>query len=288
MTNQSIEVHETRIAYLESGSGDVFVCLHDLWDCNATFHPLMQWANWGRWVALDLPGFGGSALPAIPCYGLATIARLVSEALEQLGLYRVILVGHGFGAMVASWIALHDAERVAGLCLVQSSFQAPTLPLGLRVSRRAPFRWLSRYLLGERILRWRLRSRMQHKPNPERSITLAQTFIHHRQERLAMMQSFRREESEALVQGLSGLRVPVLCLQSAESNVSWMESLPNAKRENITNCGQYPHEEQPEQVAAALQNWLGYQPKSMQESHATATPVPTPEEPPAEDSPKPE
>jgi pimeloyl-ACP methyl ester carboxylesterase len=258
LPTQFIEALSVRLAYVESGKGVVLVCLHDVLDCADTFGPLMGWVDWGRWIALDLPGSGESALPVGPFYGVSTMARYVSEALEQLGLFRVILVGHGFGAAVAAWVASHDTERVRGVCLINPSFQTPRLPVGLRLSRRPMFRWLSRYLLGERVLRWRLRSRMLHAPKPERATRLAQTFTQQCQERLSLLQGFSEGERDNLIQRLSLLQIPVLCLQGAQgpTDTSWQEKIPYAAKEIIAGCAQYPHEEQPEQVATLLQRWI--------------------------------
>jgi pimeloyl-ACP methyl ester carboxylesterase len=59
-------------------------------------------------IALDLPGFGSSAPPppGTPP-GIASLTRLVSEFLDELGLERPHVAGNSLGG----WIALELAKR---------------------------------------------------------------------------------------------------------------------------------------------------------------------------------
>lgn len=73
-------------------------------------------------LALDLPGFGDSEAPlvAIDSIGYAeAIAQVIREWREQVGLSRVIVVGHSFGGRVAIQLASAIApELVDDLVLV--------------------------------------------------------------------------------------------------------------------------------------------------------------------------
>lgn len=67
-------------------------------------------------VALDLPGFGASPLPAV-AGGAAMYAQLLSPVLSELGPGPVVLVGHSNGGRVASVLAATQHERVKGVVL---------------------------------------------------------------------------------------------------------------------------------------------------------------------------
>jgi len=75
-------------------------------------------AGW-RAVAVDLPGYGRSAL--IDPYDMAALAASVLATLDQLGDKRALLVGHSMGGMVAQEVAAVAPERVSGLVLSGTS-----------------------------------------------------------------------------------------------------------------------------------------------------------------------
>jgi pimeloyl-ACP methyl ester carboxylesterase len=88
-------------------------------------------------VALDLPGFGESEMPAgeisIPGYG-----RCVDELCDKLGLGEVVLVGNSMGGFVSTELALALPTRVAKLVLVAAA------GLSIEYQRREPLLFLSR------------------------------------------------------------------------------------------------------------------------------------------------
>jgi len=90
-------------------------------------------------VAADLRGHGLSDAPTSE-YDPATLANDLVAVAEGAGLVdlaggptnrRVVLVGHGFGGMVAAWAATELGERCAGLVLVDGGWQDVALETGL-------------------------------------------------------------------------------------------------------------------------------------------------------------
>ncbi|MBW4030318.1 MAG: alpha/beta hydrolase [Acidobacteria bacterium] len=67
-------------------------------------------------VALDLPGFGASPLPAV-AGGSAMYARLLAPVLSDLGSAPLVLVGHSNGGRVATVLAAAHPQRVQALVL---------------------------------------------------------------------------------------------------------------------------------------------------------------------------
>ena len=129
----------TSLNYVDIGSGDrpAVVLVHGL---------AGQWQNWleniprlaqeRRVVALDLPGFGLSEMPAerisIPGYG-----RVVDALCERLELEHVALVGNSMGGFIASEVAIQFPERAERLVLVSAAgisnasvLRAPALTAG--------------------------------------------------------------------------------------------------------------------------------------------------------------
>ncbi len=64
-----------------------------------------------RAYAIDLWGFGDTPHNADK-YNLAQQAELIKQFMEQMGIMKVALVGHGLGALVAMTFALEAPERV--------------------------------------------------------------------------------------------------------------------------------------------------------------------------------
>ena len=83
-------------------------------------------------VALDLPGFGASPLPA-HAGGSAMYAALLEPVLDQIAEGPLVLVGHSNGGRVATSLALAHPERVRALVLSG----APLVRLG--APRRSPW-----------------------------------------------------------------------------------------------------------------------------------------------------
>jgi pimeloyl-ACP methyl ester carboxylesterase len=88
-------------------------------------------------VAMDLRGHGLSDAPT-DGYDAATLADDVLAVAEGSGLLsrpddRVVLVGHGFGAIVATWAAAGLGERCAALVLVDGGWESLESDSGMEV-----------------------------------------------------------------------------------------------------------------------------------------------------------
>jgi len=88
-------------------------------------------------VAMDLRGHGLSDAPT-EGYDETTFAGDVLAAAEGSGLLaedgdRVVLAGHGFGAIVAAWAAVELGRRCAGLVLVDGGWESLEVASGVDV-----------------------------------------------------------------------------------------------------------------------------------------------------------
>ena len=97
------------------GKGSPLVLLHGLLDSSecwsrfagATSHPS---------VAFDLPGFGGSDLPSEPL--ISAYAEDILQALVELDMRNVTLVGHSLGGAVAAALSELAPDRIVALVLL--------------------------------------------------------------------------------------------------------------------------------------------------------------------------
>ena len=74
-----------------------------------------------RVLRMDLPGHGGSALPPNNDFSAETFSRAVFDALDEMGIERVALVGHSAGGGMVQALYHLAPERVYGLCLVSTT-----------------------------------------------------------------------------------------------------------------------------------------------------------------------
>jgi pimeloyl-ACP methyl ester carboxylesterase len=94
-----------------------------------------RWANWlenipqlartRRVVALDLPGFGASEMPA-DGVSIVNYARLLDEACGLLDIEAAAVVGNSMGGFVAAELAIQVPARVERLGLVSAAGLATT------------------------------------------------------------------------------------------------------------------------------------------------------------------
>jgi pyruvate dehydrogenase E2 component (dihydrolipoamide acetyltransferase) len=100
------------------------VFLHGIGGSSASWQGVIgSFAHTHHVAAIDLPGHGRSDVPDAgkSDYSVAGLARAVTEALRQLELERVTLVGHSLGGAVAAAVALAAPDRVERLVLVDST-----------------------------------------------------------------------------------------------------------------------------------------------------------------------
>ena len=126
---------------IELGAGPPLVFVHGLSGC---------WQNWleqlaafapeRRVIALDLPGFGQSPMPA-QTITISGYARLLDELMGQLGLDAATVVGNSMGGLIAAELAVAFPQRVEQLVLVSaagiSTYAEPRTTRAMPAIRRA-------------------------------------------------------------------------------------------------------------------------------------------------------
>lgn len=133
------EVDGGRVNVLDIGSGDrtPVVFVHGLSGCWQNFLENIPFVSQSRRVvALDLPGFGESAMPreriSIPHY-----ARVVQQVCERRGIEKASVVGNSMGGFIAAELTIQQPVRVERLVLVSAAgisssnvYRAPALTVG--------------------------------------------------------------------------------------------------------------------------------------------------------------
>lgn len=265
-----ITVDETRLRYLDVGSGQPVVLLHgngsmieDFLSCG-----VMEHAAAGRFIAFDRPGFGYSERPRSRSWGPFEQATLLLRTLAQLGIERPIIVGHSWGTLVAMAMALKSPNYVAGLVLLSGYYYPvprtktivfPTcFPFADGVLRQTVVPFVRRLMAPDAIRRVFAPCAVPDRFRRAYSLALAM--------RTSQMQAV--EEETAMLPDAANmfcplyreLSVPVRLLAGSDDRIvdTLMHSsrlhqeLPNSTFHRVPDCGHMVHHAAPEKVAAAI------------------------------------
>lgn len=138
-----LELSGVRLHYIERGSGEPLVLLHGNGSMIQDFESsglIDLAAKHYRVIVFDRPGFGHSDRPRNVVWTPDAQAKLIRDALAQLGISNAIILGHSWGASVAVALALKFPALVRGLVLASGYYYpsiradvvasaAPSLPL---------------------------------------------------------------------------------------------------------------------------------------------------------------
>lgn len=128
---------ESRISYLDLGSGEPLLLIHG--GHGGWYHWIENMealAEGRRVIAPDLPGFGGSSNPSSPL-SLSLLADELSGLLDRLGIGRIDIVAFSFGVCVAAFMAAAAPHRVRSLALVNPAGMGPVSSQLTEIQARA-------------------------------------------------------------------------------------------------------------------------------------------------------
>jgi len=114
------------VYYEESGTGETLVLLHGFLESSTMWKPLVaEFKHSHRVITLDLLGHGQTA-----CLGyihtMEDMAQMVRALLMQLQVSQATFIGHSMGGYVALALQHRYPQLVAGMCLMNSTFEADT------------------------------------------------------------------------------------------------------------------------------------------------------------------
>jgi pimeloyl-ACP methyl ester carboxylesterase len=250
--------------YHREGTGEPLVLIHGIGSRWEVWKPeLESLARQRDVVAIDLPGFGASPHPpqGMPP-GIQSMARLVSEFLDQLGLERPHVAGNSLGGWVSLELAKlgrarsatglspagfhNDREAVYQRALLRSAFAVSPLiapradalmrpPLGRIVSMKAFFERPERIPPADAAETWRglhgatwfpetLNAITRERFNGGDQITVPVTIAWGEHDHLLLPRQARRAQ----------------------------RAIPHARVLTLVGCGHVPTYDDPEQVARVL------------------------------------
>jgi pimeloyl-ACP methyl ester carboxylesterase len=142
-----LELHGRRVNVLDTGGGGPPLLFLHGWSSNWQIFLLNIAAFMGthRCIAIDLPGFGFSELPA-ESISIQGYAKTVDAACDALGVESVSIVGNSMGGFIGAELALTFGTRVERLVLVSAAglstehlAQTPAVVLARLVTAGVPY-----------------------------------------------------------------------------------------------------------------------------------------------------
>lgn len=276
------EVLGSKMHYVEHGTGDPILFLHGqptwsyLWR-----HVLPELEGKGRLIAVDLIGYGLSGRPAID-YEMTDHIRYLEAFIEELGLDRLIIVGHDWGSFFGFHYACQHPERIKGLAFMEAllfpvpgyeAFDDQTREFfqTLRASQANAERMMvdeNQFIEGV-LPALTQRTLEQHEQDAYRApwsdpadrkilckfpqklcIGGEPAEIHDMQ--MAYMEWLQRTElPKLLVHAEPGVMIP------PDTAAEYREQLPNTEAVNVGSGLHYIQEDRPREIGAAIADWMG-------------------------------
>lgn len=118
------DVDGLTFAYHEAGDGEPLIMLHGSGPGVSAWsnfqHNLPVFAERFRTIMPDLPGFGGTDLPALDGPYPRVAAKWIARFLDHLGIESAAFLGNSMGGAVAAELAAASPERVSRMALMGS------------------------------------------------------------------------------------------------------------------------------------------------------------------------
>lgn len=283
LAGTSLRIDDMRFAFRRSGDGGMPVVLLHGW-------PQTSWA-WRRVmplleqgfdvVAPDLPGFGHSSKPE-GGFDKRTVAARLRALLTALGLRRVALVGHDLGGHVAYAYAAQWPDEVSHLVFIESSLPGFGQEEAMDVSKGGSWHFGFNMAgdISEALVRGREHLFVDHFMRRESvgvfdPVSVTEADIAHYARALARPGALRCsfgyyrtlpvDRRDNAVWGQRSLPMPVLAVGAAwgygpESSRTIRRVAGDVRDILIERCGHYPAEERPDELAAAIRDFIAVSP----------------------------
>jgi pimeloyl-ACP methyl ester carboxylesterase len=265
-------VDGVRLHYLDAGEGPPIVLLHGNAVTSEDFVVsglVSALSRSHRVLAFDRPGYGYSERPRGRNWSASAQAELFWCALAQLSINAPVAVGHSWGALVATEMALSSPHRIGGVVLMSGYYRptprldalaagGPAIPVIGDVVRHTVSPVLAR-LMAPLILK-QVFAPAQVPPRFRDHFPLSLSF------RPSQLQASSAEAARmepcvyALRKKITGMPAPMLLIAGRQDRListsyqtEWLaKTLPEARCVIVNNAGHMVHHTAVDQVAAAI------------------------------------
>lgn len=204
----------------------------------------------GRTIAVDLPGHGRSPT-SVGGYGPGDLAGDLAGLLGELGVPRVVAVGHSMGAQVVTALAVEHPELVTALVVIDPAYGADAVEERSFGERLARLRAGGARAAVEQLepLPPAVREQLLATPGPVLAACYAGMYTDPGAigARAPAERYLRRRQC------------PVLCLRSLAEPAAWEAAVPAPPGSRVVvweGTGHFLHLERPAETAELLTTWL--------------------------------
>lgn len=272
MESKHIDVDGLRLHYLEAGAGPPVLLLHG-WPSNAQLWRgvIPALAAHRRVLALDLPGYGGSAKPLDASYSFRFYDRVLTGFLDAVGVRDTGLAVHDIGGPIGLHWALHHADRVSALALL-NTLVFPEMSAAVKLFIAATYLPGVRGLLSSPAgIAWAMRFGVAHPERIRGDVERLYTApFEDRAARRALLKAAHGLHPKGFVTLAEGLPVfadtPVRLIYGTADRilprVAWTmgrvnAALPHAEVTALDGCGHFLQEDRPDEVGRLLADFFG-------------------------------
>jgi len=261
MDTQFLQLPGGKIAYDETGTGPLVVCVPGMGDLRGEYRFLaLQLAGGGfRVVTMDVRGHGESSVGWTD-YSVAGVGSDILALIRQLNTGPAVIIGNSMAAGAAVWAAAEEPEQVRGLVLIGPAVRgdlgrAFRMLLAVLFARPwGPSAWLSYYSTlfpTRKPMDWKeyTAGLKRNLTQPGRLEALHQMMIISKaasEERLAQV------DSPSFI--LMGSKDPDF--KAPESEAQWIASQLKGTYQMIEGAGHYPFTEMPEITGPKILSFL--------------------------------
>ncbi len=122
-----VEVHGSKIHYIEEGEGDPILFLHGNPTSNYLWRNIIPYLkDQGHCIAPDLIGMGKSDKPSLN-YGFSDTYHYVEGFIEKMGLKNITLVLHDWGSGMGFNYANLHRDNIKAIAFMEAMYDAPTM-----------------------------------------------------------------------------------------------------------------------------------------------------------------
>ena len=241
---------------------------------HGTSASLHTWDGWAdalkgerRVIRMDLPGFGLTGPMPDGDYRLTRYVNFVIALLDQLGVQQAVLAGNSFGGNLAWKVAVDHPQRVSKLVLVDAAgypFDPASMPIGFKIAQIPALRPMMEHTLPRSMIESSVRNVYGDpaKVTPELVDRYLELTLR-AGNRGALVERFRQSPSGEFTAQIPQVRQPTLILWGGQDRLippdnalHFQRDIAGSRLVMFDALGHVPHEEDPAQTVAAVQDFL--------------------------------
>ena len=265
-----VTIDGVRYHYTEyPGPGQDVFLLHGFASSTYTWEkvaPMLQANGYHVW-ALDMKGFGWSDKPEDADYSPEQLLREVNAWMDEMGLRKVVFVGNSLGGGIAWKMALEHPDKVKQLVLIDAAGFMHQMPGPVRLAGVPGAAGIAGIFFGRWVIQDGLKQ-VYFDPALIRTEQIDAYYNRLRTENaLGALTSLARSlstlPSEQYASSIAEIQVDTLIIWGRddawipqEDAFKFKQALPKARLEVIPFCGHIPQEENPEETARLIMEFV--------------------------------